>query len=76
MEVVVRTSKISARFSVSEKHLLASVAARLRRTQSDTLRLLVYEKAQELAIVNAPGQPLTAGAGDQGGAGGSDDAGN
>jgi hypothetical protein len=71
-----RTSRISARFSESEKRLLASVAARLRRTQSDTLRLLVYDKAQELAIVNAPGLPLTAGAEDKGGAGGSDDAGN
>lgn len=46
-----RRSRISARFSTSEKQLLARVAARLHRTQSDTLRVLVYEKARELSLL-------------------------
>ena len=46
-----RSSRISARFSTSEKQLLAKVASRLHRTQSDTLRVLVYEKAKELGLV-------------------------
>jgi hypothetical protein len=75
-----RTSRISARFSESERRLLASLAARLRRTQSDTLRLLIYEKAQDLELVNAPAPslrpPLATGAEDRGCAGGIDDAGN
>jgi hypothetical protein len=76
----VRTSRISARFSESEKRLLASLAARLRRTQSDTLRFLIYEKAQDLELVTAPapspGLPLTTGAENKGCAGGTDDGGN
>jgi hypothetical protein len=74
-----RTSRISARFSESEKRLLASLAARLRRTQSDTLRFLIYEKAQDLELVNAPAsslRPLAIGAEDRGCTRGIDDAGN
>jgi hypothetical protein len=75
-----RTSRISARFSESEKRLLASLAARLRRTQSDTLRFLIYEKAQDLELVSAPAPPLrlplATGAEDRGCTGGTGDAGN
>ena len=46
-----RTRKISARFSAGEKKLLARVAACLRRTQSDTLRILIVEKAVALQLI-------------------------
>ena len=45
-----KSIRISARFSAVEKHLLTRVAEQLRRTQSDTLRVLIYEKAEELEL--------------------------
>lgn len=42
--------RISARFSEAEKQMLTIVAAQLHRTQSDTLRVLIYEKAEELEL--------------------------
>lgn len=47
-----RTAKVTARFSDDEKLLLTRVAIRLQRTNSDTLRLLVLAKAEELGLPN------------------------
>jgi uncharacterized protein (DUF1778 family) len=48
---MIKTTRVTARFSVEEKRLLAQVATHLHRTNSDTLRLLVLEKAHELSLV-------------------------
>ena len=48
---MIKTTRVTARFSVEDKRLLAQIAARLHRTNSDTLRLLVLEKAHELSLV-------------------------
>lgn len=43
-----RTTRVSARFSPEEQALLIFVAVRLQRTKSDTIRILIREKALEL----------------------------
>jgi hypothetical protein len=53
---MMKSIRISARFSAVEKHLLTRVAEQLRRTQSDTLRVLIYEKAEELELYG-PSEP-------------------
>ena len=45
-----RNKRFSARFSREDKNLLVHLAACLRRTKSDTVRILIYEKAVELGI--------------------------
>ena len=45
-----RNTRITARFSPEEQTLLIHVAARLQRTKSDTLRILIHEKAVELGL--------------------------
>jgi hypothetical protein len=51
---MIKTTRVTARFSVEEKRLLSQVATYLHRTNSDTLRLLVLEKAHELSLVQNP----------------------
>lgn len=46
-----RKIKFTARFSVDEQALLVHLAARLHRTKSDTIRILIYEKAEELGLL-------------------------
>ena len=45
-----RNTRINARCTAAEKEQLIQVARAMQRTPSDTLRILVYEKAQELDI--------------------------
>jgi hypothetical protein len=45
-----RYKRFTARFSQEEQTLLIHVAAILRRSKSDTLRFLLYEKAEELGL--------------------------
>lgn len=45
-----RNSRINARCTVAEKERLIQVAQALQRTPSDTLRILVSEKAQALEL--------------------------
>lgn len=45
-----RNTKFSARFSTQDQDLLVHVAACLHRTKSDTVRILIYEKADELGL--------------------------
>lgn len=47
---MIRNNRLNARCTAAEKDLLIQVAQAMRRTPSDTLRVLVYEKAQELEI--------------------------
>ena len=56
-----RNTKFSARFSPEDQALLVHVAACLQRTKSDTVRLLIYEKASELGLDTRflpPHQPI------------------
>jgi hypothetical protein len=46
-----RSTKFSARFSPDDQALLVHVAARMRRTKSDAVRILIYEKAAELGLL-------------------------
>jgi predicted DNA-binding protein len=45
-----RNKRFTARLSPEDKNLLVHLAAYLRRTKSDTVRILIYEKAVELGI--------------------------
>ena len=47
-----RNTKFSARFSPEDQALLVHVAARMRRTKSDAVRLLIYEKAAEFGLLS------------------------
>ncbi len=47
---MIRNTRINARCTEAEKNLLFQVARAMQRTPSDTLRILVYEKAQVLEI--------------------------
>ena len=47
---MIRNSRLNARCTAAEKEMLALVAHAMQRTPSDALRVLVYEKAQELEI--------------------------
>lgn len=49
-----RQKRMIARCSAAEKELLTQVAQLMQRTASDTLRILVSEKAQALGIPHAP----------------------
>jgi hypothetical protein len=46
-----RSNTFGMRVSLTERQLMAVVAQRLERTESDTLRLLVREKARELGVL-------------------------
>ena len=45
-----RNIKFSARFSRQDRDLLVHVAAHLRRSKSDAVRVLIYEKAAEFGL--------------------------
>lgn len=45
-----RNTRFVARFSPQDQDLLVHVAAYLQRTKSDTVRILIYEKAAELGL--------------------------
>ena len=47
-----RHEKITFRVSSRERRLLVSLAHYYRRTRSDAIRFLLYEKAQELGLEN------------------------
>lgn len=47
---MIRNNRLNARYTAAEKEMLALVAQAMQRTPSDALRVLVYEKAQELEI--------------------------
>ncbi len=47
---MIRNKRLNARCTAAEKELLVQVAQAMQRTPSDALRVLVYEKAQELEI--------------------------
>jgi hypothetical protein len=47
-----RDTRLNARCTAAEKELLVQVAQAMQRTASDTLRVLVYEKARALDIPN------------------------
>ena len=47
---MIRNNRLNARCTPNEKDLLVQVAQSMQRTPSDALRVLVYEKAQELEI--------------------------
>jgi hypothetical protein len=47
-----RNTKFSARFSPEDQTLLIHVAARLHRSKSDAVRILIHEKAAELGLLN------------------------
>ena len=49
-----RNKRFTARFSPEDQNLLVHLAARLRRTKSDTVRILIYEKAVELDLYPGP----------------------
>jgi antitoxin component of RelBE/YafQ-DinJ toxin-antitoxin module len=48
---MVRDSFLTIRTNTVERELAAAVAERLERTESDTVRLLLREKARELGLV-------------------------
>ena len=57
-----RNTKFSARFSPEDQALLVHIAACLQRTKSDTVRILIYEKAYELGLDTgylSPHQPVS-----------------
>ncbi len=47
-----RDTRFSARFSRKDQQLLIEIAACLHRTKSDTVRILIYEKAAELGLLS------------------------
>jgi hypothetical protein len=49
-----RNTKFSARFSQEDQTLLIHVAARLHRSKSDAVRILIHEKAAELGLIPTP----------------------
>ena len=60
---MIRNNRLNARCTAAEKEMLALVAQAMQRTPSDALRILVYEKAQEMEISQPhaalPQSPLT-----------------
>jgi predicted KAP-like P-loop ATPase len=46
-----RIDNFTVRLSVAERQLITAIAQRLERTESDTMRLLVREKARELGVL-------------------------
>jgi uncharacterized protein (DUF1778 family) len=46
-----RDTRLNARCTAAEKEMLVQVAQAMQRTASDTLRVLVYEKARELEVL-------------------------
>jgi hypothetical protein len=46
-----RFDNFTLRVSTTERELIAAVARRLERNESDTVRLLVREKARELGVI-------------------------
>lgn len=46
-----RNTRFSARFSRQDQALLVHLAACMQRTKSDTVRILIYEKAVELELI-------------------------
>lgn len=48
-----RADFFAMRVSVAERQLIAAVARKLERNESDTMRLLVREKARELGVMPA-----------------------
>lgn len=53
---MIRNSRLNARCTVAEKEMWVQVAQAMQRTPSDALRILVYEKAQELEIPHSWGK--------------------
>lgn len=49
-----RDTKFSARFSRQDQALLVHAATCMQRTKSDTVRILIYEKAAELGLIPTP----------------------
>jgi hypothetical protein len=49
-----RNTRFSARFSQQDQTLLIHIAACMQRSKSDTVRILIYEKAAELGLIPAP----------------------
>jgi hypothetical protein len=49
-----RDTKFSARFSRQDQDLLVHLAACMQRTKSDTVRILIQEKAAELGLIPTP----------------------
>lgn len=47
---MIRNTRLNARCTTAEKELLVQVAQAMQRTPSDTLRILVCEKAEALEI--------------------------
>jgi hypothetical protein len=47
-----RNTRFSARFSRQDQTLLIHLAACMQRSKSDTVRILIYEKAAELGLLN------------------------
>ena len=54
---MIRNNRLNARCTAAEKEMLALVAQAMQRTPSDALRILVYEKAQELEIPHVGTMP-------------------
>ena len=48
-----RADNFTLRVGGAERQLITIIAQRLERTESDTLRLLVREKARELGVLPA-----------------------
>lgn len=54
---MIRNNRLNARCTAVEKAMWVQVAHAMQRTPSDALRVLVYEKAQELEIPFAGALP-------------------
>ena len=52
-----RMDTFTFRVDEEEKRLLAALASRLQRNQSDTMRLLLRESAQALGIIGQDKEP-------------------
>ena len=48
---MIRDTRFSARFSRQDQTLLIHLAACMQRSKSDTVRILIYEKAAELDLL-------------------------
>jgi hypothetical protein len=46
-----RINSFSLRLTLSERQMIAAIAQRLERTQSDAMRFLLREKAHELGVI-------------------------
>ncbi len=62
---MLRTSTFQLRVSDEERQVFKAVAERLQRDESDTIRLLVRNVAQELGISASPQEARKADVGDQ-----------